>query len=272
MDTNIQYNTPVPAPVSVAPTVPTAPAMPVVAEKVEIGEGGKMTVPNTIGGKLLWFLWGVVGLIIGAFIWYWVSNPLLVTVTGTGKVSVPATAATFSVSMGVAGENAGTTLTQLKTKVETLKKIMNESNLGVVEIVESQVQLTPSGMVIAGATGYQAMMSMSVKMNYVSQVADLVVELYQNGATAVGQPVISVENQEELEKQALNKALKESEKKLNEIALKKLKPIRKILSLEQASSGTTATGTKQTENMDEGTAANQTFEVVRAVSAVYALW
>lgn len=234
--------------------------------------GEKMIMPSSPGTKLLCVLGAILGIAIGGFVWYWVTNPLIVTVTGTGKVSVPATAATIGVSVGTISPEVGGALSDLRVKVDKIKTLLTDGDFGVTDIIESQIQLTPASMVVAGAEGFQAMLTMNVKTSYVSQVGDLVVNLYQSGATVVDQPVVSVENQEDLEKEALNQALKESEKNLNEIAVKKLKPIRKILSMEQASSGTTAAGIKQVESGDEMAVVNGTFEVVRAVSSTYALW
>jgi uncharacterized protein YggE len=210
---------------------------------------------------------GVVALAIIAFIaiGMWVFSPTDVVVTGVGKVSVPANSATFNVTVNAINDNANDALKDLRAKVEAIKNTLTEINVAASDISETQVTLTPAAAVVASAKGFQAMTTLSVKSTNVRMISDIVVNMYASGATLVSQPVVSVEDQEKLEAQALKEALKKAKDNLGQ-TVSILHPIRKVVAIEQASSGNTATTTKAVEGSDSE------FEVVRAVSVTYRVW
>ena len=210
---------------------------------------------------------GIVSLAIIAFIaiGMWVFSPTDVIVTGIGKVSVPASSATFNVTVNAINDNANDALKDLRAKVDVIKKTLTEINVSASDISETQVTLTPAAAVVASAKGFQAMTTLSVKSTNVRMISDIVVNMYASGATLVSQPVVSVEDQEKLEAQALKEALKKAKANLGQ-TVSILHPIRKVVAIEQASSGNTATTTKAVEGSDSE------FEVVRAVSVTYRVW
>lgn len=213
---------------------------------------------------------GLVLVVIVGFLWTWVSSPLIVTVTGTGRVSVPATSAAFSVTVVGSSNTASSALAQLKGKVNTIRGLLVTEGVVLEDISESQVGIMP----VSGG-GYQAVEGLGVKTSDVGGVGDLIVKLYNNGAAVVSQPIVAVENQDELEKQAIDEAFKEAAKEVNVLAMRKLKPIRKVISISQVSSGNVSSSTKQVEVDAEGgewTQANGAFEVVRGVSVTYKMW
>lgn len=194
----------------------------------------------------------------------WVFSPTEVAVTGIGKVSVPASNATFNVTVNSINDNVDTALIELQTKVANLKTILINASIPSDNITETQVTITPAAAIVASAKGYQAMVTMSVKMSNVTVVNDIVTRMYANGATLVSQPVVSIEDQSTLEKQALKQALTQAKQNLADTV--GFRPIRKIIGIQQASSGNTATTTKAVEGSDSE------FEVVRAVSVTYRVW
>lgn len=212
--------------------------------------------------KRIW----LVGLTVIASIVFgmWVFSPTEVIVTGTGKVSVPATSATFNVTVTAVNDSASVALTELRTKVGNLKKILGEINITGENIAETQVTLTPSAAVVAGAKGFQAMETITIKTTNVAMAGEMVVNMYASGATLVSQPVVSVENQEKLEAEALDSAMKKAKASLIETV--GFRPIRKIIGIQQASSGSTATSTMV------GSDNKGTFEVVKAVQVTYRVW
>ena len=195
----------------------------------------------------------------------WVFSPTKVVVTGTGKVSVPATSSTFNVTVSATNDSANGALTDLRAKVNAVKKTLSDINIGADNITETQVTLNPAAAVVANAKGFQAMSTLTVKTANVAMASEIVVNMYASGATIVSQPVVSVEDQSKLEQQALKDALAQAKASLND-TVGYLRPIRKIIGIEQASSGNTATTTKAvTEGSGE-------FEVVKAVSVTYRVW
>ena len=195
----------------------------------------------------------------------WIFSPTEVTVVGVGKVSVPATSATFNVTVTTVNESANEALTQLKEKVAAVKKALADINIGQDSITETQVTMTPAAAITAGARGYQALTTLTVKTSNVAMAPEIVVNMYASGATVVSQPVVSVENQAKLEQDALRDALKDAKKSLRE-TVGYLRPIKKLINITQATSGTVATTTKVSEG------SNGEFEVVKAVSATYRVW
>ena len=194
----------------------------------------------------------------------WVFSPAEVVVTGTGMVSVPATRATFNVTVNVIADSADVALTDLRKKIEGVRKQLTEMNIRSEDIAETQITLTPAAAVVAGAKGYQAMTTLSVKTTNVAQVPEMIVNMYVSGATIVSQPVVSVEDQDKLEQEALNDALKDAKNNLGMTV--GFRPIRKIVGIEQASSGNTATSIKAVAD-NKGS-----FEVTKAVQVLYRVW
>lgn len=194
----------------------------------------------------------------------WIFSPTEVVVTGTGKVSVPATSASFNVTVSTTNESANAALADLRSKVNAVKKTLGEINIGADNITETQVTLTPAAAVVANAKGFQAMSTLTVKTANVVMASEIVVNMYASGATIVSQPVVSVEDQDKLEQQALKDALADARANLSETV--GFRPIRKIVGIEQASSGNVATTTKVAA---EGSGE---FEITKAVQVTYRVW
>lgn len=207
---------------------------------------------------------GVLAVIIAVSLAMWLLSPAEVTVAGIGKVSVPATSATFNLTVSVVADSSSQAMQDIKLKITNIKSSLKNINIPGENITETQVSLTPATAVSPGAKGYQALTTLTVKTQNVDKVGDIVVSMYGSGATVVTQPVVSVENQDKLEQEALQQALKEARKSLKETV--GFRPIKKIIAIQQASSGNVATSTKTTESNG-----NQ-FEVVRAVSVTYRVW
>ena len=194
--------------------------------------------------------------------WVWVNSPMIVTVTGTGDVSVPATAATVSFSISENNAQADAAIAAVNAKALAVRGILKASGVVDADIVESQVTTYPASAITAGATGYQATLSVAAKTTKVGNVNSLVASLYANGVTLVSQPVVSVDNQSELEAKAINTAMLDAKDQANKIALSNWKLIRKIVAIDQQSSGNTATATSNTG----------TFKITESVSVSYKMW
>lgn len=215
------------------------------------------------------YLLGALTIFVLFFVWRYVSNPLVVTVTGTGKVSVPATSARFTVSVIATSDSVDSAVTDLNAKISSLRLAMVNGNVNEKNISQSQTQITPLSAVVSGAKGYSATAVIYGQTNDVLKITDLVVSLYNAGASVVSQPVIEVSNQQELENTALKSAMNEASTNARYLAKIKRKLFKKVVSIQQASSGNVATATK-TEASDKG--ATSSFEVAKAVSVVYWMW
>lgn len=206
----------------------------------------------------------LIAVIFALVVGMWVFSPMEVTVTGTGKVAVPATSATFNVTVVSAKDSANESLNEVRGKVNKIKEVLGEIGVGAADISESQVTITPAAAVTEGAKGYQATSTMSVKTRNVAQVGEIIVNMYATGAVVVSQPVVSVEDVNKLEQEALDGALEQAKASLKNTV--GFRPIRKIVAIQQASSGESATATKAIDSNDKQ------FEIVKAVSVTYRVW
>lgn len=228
---------------------------------------------NFTFNKFLLMLGVVLSVLI---IWQFVSSPMVVAVTGTGKVSVPATSATVTTTVSVNSDTAQNAITAANTRTAAIIQFLKSSGVSEENISVSQITSYPAGLVTAGATGYQASLQIVAQTSHVSTVGDLVASLYNAGASLVKQPVLNVENQSALEAKAEDAALKDAKSQVSKIALKNLKLIRKATALYETTSSTTSTTTSKGDTLTQANndlaATNGVFEITKSVSVSYKLW
>jgi uncharacterized protein YggE len=210
-------------------------------------------------------------------VWLALSSPMIVTVTGSGEVSVPATNATLSFTLSATDNSISGAVASVTAKAETMRNYLKSKGVAEGDIAQSQVTAVPAGLITAGASGFQATVSMAAKTVHVSDVSNLISDLYTNGALVVAQPVLSVENQDKLEQQAFDSALKDAKSQAGKIGLSNWKFIRKIISINQVSSPSTSTSTTRADTTVTGTGSalavtNGVFKIVKAVSVSYKMW
>lgn len=204
--------------------------------------------------------------ILGAFIISWLNSPLIVTVTGSSEVSVPATSATVSLTVSAGDSSPQGAIDQVKTKANNLRQVLRSTWVDEKDIIESQITVVPAAAYIAGATGYQASLTIGAKTSNLEGMDALISQLYSNGATVVAQPVLSADKQSELEAQAMNEAMNDAKQQANDLAKKNFKFLKKIVSVAQASSASTATATTKTE------ISGSEFKIAKAVQVSYKMW
>lgn len=231
-------------------------------------------VQSTWGLKKILLIFVSVFVLI--LLWTCINSPMIVTVTGTGEVSVPATNATVSFTLSTDDTNSQTAISNVNAKALAVRTFLIGKGVAEGDIAESQVVSVPAALITAGATGYRATISMAAKTTHVSDVSSLVANLYANGALVVSQPVLSVENQDKLEQDAFDAALKDAKSQASMVGRKNWKFIRKIVAVSQASSGTTSTATTKADTLtsanDSVAAQNGVFKIVKAVSVSYKMW
>lgn len=210
----------------------------------------------------IWML-GLIALmfVVGGF---WVFTPAQVTVTGTGIVSVPANLSSFTVTLVATGDDPASTLIAARQKMDSIRKVLSDINISAENVVASEVAITPAAVAVAGAKGYQGLSTMTVKTSNVPVVGEMVVKMYEAGASIVSQPEISFENQSKLEQEAIDKAMDSAREQLK--ATVGFAPIKKLVSIEQASTSSTG-GTTKAEDGKSGA-----FEIAKVVSLTYRVW
>lgn len=235
---------------------------------------GACCCPHKMSFKNVLKFLGVVLVVL--VLWQFVSSPMVVTVTGIGEVSVPATNATITTTVSVNSDTAQNAISAIAVRTKAITDLLKNSGIPEENISQSQVTSYPAGLVTVGATGYQASSQIVAKTPHVSTVENLIANLYASGASLVQQPVLSVENQKDLEATATDAALKDAKSQVSKIALKNLKLIRKIISLYEQTGSTTSTTTSKADTVTSAqnqlAAQNGVFKITKAVSMSYKLW
>lgn len=208
--------------------------------------------------------------------WTWLNSPLIVSVAGTGEASVPATTATISCTLTNLDSTPTSAMQGVIAKTAGVKQMLKASGIAEDKIRESQVTVVPAGAVTSGAVGYQAVLSMTVETAQIDGIQALIAGLYAQGAYIVSQPVLGVANPGQIQKEALNEALRDAQSKADVLASKSFKFFKKRIAIaQQVSQSTTTTTSTQTSN--SATLTNQVpvsnvFKVVQAVAVSYKMW
>lgn len=222
-------------------------------------KGGAWTMKKVIGV--------FVAIILTAFMINWIYSPLVVTVTGTGELTVPASSATISLTVTATDATVRGAIEQTKARSANLRQVLRANLIEEKDIMESQVTAVPAAAYTAGASGFQASLNLGATTSDVNGVDNLVAALYNAGAAVVAQPVLSADKQEELEAKALDQAMADAKKQAAGMARQNWKLIKKIVSITQASSGSTATVTTKAESLG-----GNEFKIAKAVQVVYKMW
>jgi uncharacterized protein YggE len=228
--------------------------------------------------KFNWVMIGKFALVfvVLAIFWQWVNSPMIVTVTGVGEVNVPATNATVTFNISASDVTPEAAITNISGKADAIRQVVITAGVAEEDISQSQITVLPSSLVTPGTTGFQSSITMSAKTIHVSNVSSLITQLYASGAYAVSQPTLSVENEQTLDAEAYNSAVKDAKAKAGRIGMQNWKFIRKIVSINSQSSGTTSTATSKadvvTGSKNAIAAQNGVFKIVEAVSVSYKMW
>jgi uncharacterized protein len=191
-----------------------------------------------------------VAVLLLIFTYSWVMSPLVITVTGVGEVSAPAENAVLTFSLSSNKDNPNDAVTDVKNLVTKVKESLKNFGVGDSDVYESQVTVVPAGAVVAGATGFQATVSMGLKVNSITSLDSLTASLYGMGAQVVSQPQLSVKDSNKLDSEAYGLALKDAKSKANDVAMKNWKLIKKVVLIQESQTPVTTTVTKQANDVD----------------------
>lgn len=203
--------------------------------------------------------------------WTWLSSPMIITVTGTGTVIVPANNATISFNILSSDRTVDGAINTVTAKANAIHAVLKNNGIVENDIVQTQVTATP-----VLSAGYQTVIQMAAKTTNITTVPALISTLYSNGASSVSQPVLVVENQSDSQAKAFEDAMKDANAQAAKIAMKHWKFFRKIINVAQTSSGTTSATSSKSDapSTDNGqlTAPHGVFKIIQAVSVSYKMW
>jgi len=194
---------------------------------------------------------------------------MVVTVTGKGELSVPASSASISYSLSAVDSSAQGAVNQVKQKIANINSVILDYGITQGDILESQITVSPDAIT---QRLFVASTAQGFKLKNVDTVNDLISSLYSSGAEVVSQPLLNAENQGDLEQEAFDLALKDAKTQAGKIALKQLKFIRKIVFVSQESSGTTSTIASKDTDLETGGVFGTTFKLSKQVSVSYKMW
>ncbi len=214
--------------------------------------------------------------IVGLLAYSWVMSPLIVTVSGTGELSAKAETAALTFTLTANEASAQDALSSVKNTSNKIKESLKTAGIAENDIYESQSTVVPASAVAAGATGFQATTSMGIKTKDVNSLDSLTSLLYGQGAFVVSQPVLSVGNIDALEKEAYNMAIKDAKKKAGSLALSNWKLLRKIVLIEQSTTGASSTVTSKAGTIDQVekklSPNDGLIKISKVVSVSYKMW
>lgn len=214
--------------------------------------------------------------VVALLVYSWVMSPLIVTVTGTGELTAKAETAALTFTLTKNADNPQNALASVKDTATKIKESLKTAGITENDIYESQTTVVPASAVAAGATGFQATISMGVKTKEVNNLDSLTSQLYGQGAFVVSQPVLSVGNIDALEKEAYNMAIKDAKKKAGSLALSNWKLLRKIVLIEQSTTGASSTVTTKAGTVDQVekklSPNDGLIKISKVVSVSYKMW
>jgi len=217
-------------------------------------------------------IFGILGIaVVLMLFWTWLSSPMVITITGIGTVTVPATSASISFNILSSDATVQGAINAVTAKANAIHTVLRNNGIAETDIMQTQVTATP---VVSG--GFQTLIQMAAKTTNVSIVSGLISTLYTNGASSVSQPVLVVENQNDLQEKAFEDAMKDASTQATNIAIKHWKLVRKIINVSQTSSGSTSTTSSKTDATVPDTSqlagSNGVFKIAQAVSVSYKMW
>lgn len=211
---------------------------------------------------------------LGIFIWQWLSSPLVVSFIGTAEITVPATSADFQVAVSSIDSDPGMATFKAKSQVDIIKDVLGKYDISSESISVSQTRLTPASAIVAGASGYQAVNTIDVETQNPSQLDDIIVSLYKNGATMVSQPTVKIEKPDEADSEALDLAIKNAKEKASYFSKKRFKLMKKVVSISQTTPQKASENTTQVDIVSNGEVASvyNAFKINKFVNVTYKMW
>ncbi len=195
------------------------------------------------------YLGYVLIVVLASFFYVWLTSPLVVTITGVGEVSAPADNAILTFTLSSIKNGPQEAVSDVKSASVRVKESLKSFGVGDADVYESQVAVAPSALSL-GTGGFQATISMGLKINQISSLDALTSSLYGMGAQVVSQPQVSSKDSVKYEKEAYQLALKDAKSKASQVALSNLKLFKKIVLIQELQTPTATTVTKQANDVD----------------------
>lgn len=189
--------------------------------------------------------------ILAVTFYTWIQSPMVITVTGVGEASAKAETATLTFALTENGESPQSASMNVKDSSNKIRETLKTSGASESEIYESSVVILPASSIVKGAGGYQATLNMGVKTNLINDLDGLTSSIYSQGAIVVTQPILSVGDKEKLEKEAYDLAIKDAKKQANNLSLRYLKFLKKIVLVQESTTSPSSTVTSKADSVTQ---------------------
>lgn len=216
----------------------------------------------------------LIAILIGFYIKFnYLDRPTLVTVVGEGKVKVTPTIVKFTLTISNISQTSTQALADNNRLVRDVLAVLRSSGVEDKDISLSYPRLIPPQTTL-GQTSWQAVNSGNVTLKDISKFDNLVVQLYANGIQGISNILFTTENSRDLEKQAVDLAIKEATLRAKEIARAMKKRMGRMVSVATVEVGEAGalTGEAKTASFEGAiTSSPSQIEITRQASIVFEL-
>ncbi|KKS95564.1 MAG: hypothetical protein UV73_C0016G0010 [Candidatus Gottesmanbacteria bacterium GW2011_GWA2_43_14] len=190
--------------------------------------------------KILKYSIVIIALILIVWGYFQLSNPLEITVTGTGTVSAPADSAKFIITLSDSYPDASTAATAITANTDAIRNYLEREGVAPENIIENEIKTIPGIAFNESTLGVRADKTLIVSLTDLSKITSLTSKLYSFGAKLISDPDYVVSDKSVWEKEAEKEALKDAEIKANYEMKKYRKFFKRISGISQSQSVSTA--------------------------------
>ncbi|MBU0619079.1 SIMPL domain-containing protein [Patescibacteria group bacterium] len=207
-------------------------------------------------------------LIVAAYLGFQaVAKPALVTVTGEGRVSVEPEVARFTVVLTKSAPTAAEVMGQGNILTRNAVDLAKAYGAAEEDVQATYLRIVPP---TAGVTNdYQAVTGIEVTVKDLNNLDELITRMFEIGANSIGNILFTTENSQELEKEAIDLAIKNAKARAKEIAKSSGKRLGRLRSVTTAEAG--EAGALTQKGSQGPTEAQGEIEIIRQASLVYEL-
>ncbi len=216
---------------------------------------------------LVLFLLSLV-LVVWGFKTNYVDRPAIITSSGVGKINAAPNLVKLTVNFSNTASDSASALSGNAAIAQTLTKVLTGAGVDKTAILVSNASLTPikSG---TNTFSYRASNDVNVSLTDVNKYPTVIKALFDNNFQNIGSVEFTSKNAADLEKQAINLAVKDAQAKAANIAAAAGKRVGKMVSI--ATDQTGSAGVSLGTASDRNVSVPSKIEIVRNASIVYTL-
>lgn len=202
-----------------------------------------------------------------------ISSPTLITVVGEGRVTVKPELVKFTIVLVNNGVSATGVIADNKRLTQNIVLVLHNAGVQDQDINLAYARVVP--VTVGTGQQFQAVNSLDVTLRKIGEFDNLFNQLYSAGVQSITNIVFTTENSRDLEKQAVTKAIKDAEQRVNEIAKVQKKWVGRMVSIATGEVGEagalTGKNSSQAGVFGQTQASPSQIEIARQVSIIFEL-